>query len=78
MEFAEAFQPASAVCCETTASRVGVVPLTAAIHDQVVVFRGARVPYLIRESEAKDGTFRAAGECFVDGVMHGEPFDKHG
>jgi hypothetical protein len=78
LEFAEVFRPASAIVCETGGSRVGIVPMTAAIHDQVVVFRGAEVPYLIRESEARDGTFLAVGECFVDGIMHGELFDGRG
>ncbi|RYP35690.1 hypothetical protein DL767_003711 [Monosporascus sp. MG133] len=76
MEFAEAFQPASAVVCETDTNRVGIVPQEpcSQVGDTIVIFHGARVPYLVRESGP--GTYRAVGECYIDGAMYGEVFDS--
>ncbi|KAF9631152.1 hypothetical protein BFW01_g2014 [Lasiodiplodia theobromae] len=80
LEFVEGFQPASAVVCETKAGRVGIVPQTvrAATEkepgDKIVVFQGAKVPYIIRESGSTPETYQAVGECYIDGIMHGELF----
>ncbi|RYP44608.1 hypothetical protein DL768_008929 [Monosporascus sp. mg162] len=75
MEFAGAFQPASAVVCKTDTNRVGIVPQKpySQVGDTIVIFHGARVPYLVRESGT--GTYRAIGECYIDGAMYGEVFD---
>lgn len=44
--------------------------------DLVCVFLGAGVPYILRESGGKTGTFEFIGECFVWGVMEGEALGK--
>ncbi|RYP86403.1 hypothetical protein DL770_004908 [Monosporascus sp. CRB-9-2] len=75
MEFAGAFQPASAVVCETDTKRVGIVPQEpySQVGDMIVIFHGARVPYLVRKLDS--GMYRAVGECYIDGAMYGEVFD---
>jgi hypothetical protein len=48
---------------------IGMAPPMARVGDLVVIFYGARVPYIIRRSGA---SFRMVGECYVHGVMKGE------
>ncbi|RYP38014.1 hypothetical protein DL767_002742 [Monosporascus sp. MG133] len=73
-EFAEVFKPASAVVCETDMGQVGIVAQhSAQVGDTVVIFRKAKVPYLIRES--RPGFYQAVGECYIDGIMYGEVFN---
>ena len=59
---------------------MGLVPSKAEVGDQVVIFFGARTPFIIRRSTEvdKDGdrTATLIGECFVRGVMNGEIFGK--
>jgi hypothetical protein len=52
------------------------VILSAAVSDEIVVFRGARVPYWVRTTDGANGghCFTAVGECYVKGIMYGELF----
>lgn len=55
----------------------GLCPWMAREGDVVVVLDGGDVPYLLRRrdeatAEAEDCLFEFIGECFVDGIMHGE------
>lgn len=69
-EFAEMFLPARAIACQTEGKRVGIVPDTAQEGDVVVVFRGAKVPVLLRETEDGSGHV-VVGECYVHELMDG-------
>jgi hypothetical protein len=53
-----------------------LVPDSAVEGDSVVLFQGAKVPYLLRKVEGKVGAnlFNLVGEAYVHGVMDGEYF----
>lgn len=75
IELLESFRPASAVVCRTKMGRVGIVPRTVEEPgDKIVIFQGSKVPYIIRKSSTALGIYRAVGECYIDGIMHGELF----
>ncbi|KAM7196560.1 hypothetical protein V8F33_006059 [Rhypophila sp. PSN 637] len=40
------------------------------VGDRICVFRGARLPYVVRT--LGDGTYKLVGECWVEGIMQGE------
>ncbi|KAH7014589.1 heterokaryon incompatibility protein-domain-containing protein [Microdochium trichocladiopsis] len=56
---------------------VGLCPYMAQVGDIVVVLYGGSVPYILTESPTA-GIFHLVGECYVDGVMHGEAFYHSG
>ena len=59
----------------TTRGRVGWAARTAREGDSICVFRGAEVPFLIREKEGgEEGTWMIVAECYVEGIMMGEAF----
>ncbi|KAJ4290882.1 hypothetical protein N0V90_010078 [Kalmusia sp. IMI 367209] len=51
---------------------VGVVPGLGEVGDVVAIMKGGCVPFLVRESEERQGRVRLIGECYVHGVMKGE------
>jgi hypothetical protein len=50
--------------------RLAFVPLAAEVGDIVSVLYGSEMPHLLRPRN--DGRFEVIGECYVDGIMHGE------
>ncbi|CVK96142.1 uncharacterized protein FPRN_12166 [Fusarium proliferatum] len=48
----------------------GYVPMRARRGDLVVVLYGSKVPFVVREKG--DGRYCLVGECYMDGIMHGE------
>ena len=52
---------------------MGLAPKGTLPDDEVVLFLGARVPFVIRESE--DGGWKLIGECYVYGIMFGEAME---
>ncbi|EEU43137.1 uncharacterized protein NECHADRAFT_83581 [Fusarium vanettenii 77-13-4] len=54
----------------------GLCPWPSKVGDVIVVLHGGNVPYLLRPVKNEDGSsgggFEFIGECFVDGIMHGE------
>ncbi|RTE80853.1 hypothetical protein BHE90_004666 [Fusarium euwallaceae] len=54
----------------------GLCPWPSKVGDVIVVLHGGNVPYLLRpvkkEDGSSDGMYEFIGECFVDGIMHGE------
>lgn len=52
--------------------RVGIVPNSAQAGDVVAIFKGGLVPFILRRSQERPGTFRPVGECYMHGIMHGE------
>jgi hypothetical protein len=69
---------------------VGLVPENARRGDAIVVFEGARFPYVLREKVLRDGELRLedvakdeelwelVGDAYVHGVMYGELFNGDG
>ena len=53
---------------------VGLAPLSARVGDQVCVFLGGVVPFVIRPSEERVGMYRLIGGCYIHGLMDGEAF----
>ncbi|KAF4443717.1 Heterokaryon incompatibility 6 OR allele [Fusarium acutatum] len=49
---------------------VGYVPMRASRGDLVVVLYGSKVPFVVREKG--HGRYALVGECYMDGIMHGE------
>ena len=52
---------------------MGLAPTETLPNDEVVLFFGACVPFIIRES--KDGEWNLIGECYVYGLMFGEAME---
>jgi hypothetical protein len=53
---------------------VGLVPNHADVGDVLVVFRGGKFPYVLRDSG--DGTYRFVGDAYVHGIMYREFVEK--
>ncbi|EIT77382.1 hypothetical protein AO1008_11746 [Aspergillus oryzae 100-8] len=69
-EFADLFSPAVACC--TVMGKVGIVPAKTRVGDRIAVFRSGRVPFILREKETLRDHYEVIGECYIDGMMHGE------
>lgn len=54
----------------TETGRLGMVPRTAQLGDNIFVLKGCNAPLILRP--AGNGTHSVVGECYVDGVMKGE------
>ena len=52
---------------------MGLAPKGTLPNDTIVLFFGARVPFVIRAS--KDGGCNLIGECYVYGIMFGEAME---
>lgn len=59
----------------TQYGHIGKGPTAAQADDIVVVLFGGQTPYILRPTE-KDGDYLFIGECYLDGIMHGEHIEK--
>jgi hypothetical protein len=57
----------------TTKGYFALVPPATEIGDQVGLFKGGKVPLIIRQ---KDDQWRLVGESYIHGIMQGEAFDE--
>jgi hypothetical protein len=55
--------------CLTHEGLLGLVPDDAEIDDEVAIFLGGPIPFVLRKRE---GDFRLIGTAYIDGVMNGE------
>ncbi|ERF70936.1 hypothetical protein EPUS_06721 [Endocarpon pusillum Z07020] len=56
----------------TTSKRyMGLFPAGTKVGDQICVFLGGHIPFVVRPSETS-GAFQLIGECYVHGIMDGE------
>ncbi|KAI0387910.1 heterokaryon incompatibility protein-domain-containing protein [Hypomontagnella monticulosa] len=55
---------------------IGFGPSTLEVGDKIVVIAGADVPFALR-SRGDSESFTLVGECYVEGLMHGELFRQH-
>ncbi|RGP60616.1 hypothetical protein FSPOR_10583 [Fusarium sporotrichioides] len=64
----------------TTSGLFGLCPWGSKEEDAVVLFDGGNVPYLLRpvKKEGDELRYELVGECFVQGIMHGEILDALG
>jgi Heterokaryon incompatibility protein (HET) len=62
--------------CSTEAGRMGMVPSRAEDGDQICIFLGAEVPYVLRPTGC--GTYTLIGDCYLNGIMDGEALSMGG
>jgi hypothetical protein len=62
--------------CVTRKGYIGLVPIETKTGDEIAVFDGATVPFVLRQAEKGDGAFYLIGECYVHGIMKGEALGK--
>jgi WD repeat-containing protein 55 len=55
----------------TSKRYMGLLPRGTKLGDQVCVFLGSHVPFVIRRQEIGD-SYQLVGECYIHGIMHGE------
>lgn len=59
----------------TEKSYLAMLPVTASVGDEIVIFNGGKVPYAIRPEGGKS---KLVGPCYVHGIMDGESCAKGG
>ncbi|KAI0426033.1 heterokaryon incompatibility protein-domain-containing protein [Xylaria sp. FL1042] len=52
---------------------VGLVPAAANVGDHIFLFKGSRVPIVVREDNDR---LLAVGDCYIHGIMNGEAFEE--
>ncbi|KAJ3566474.1 hypothetical protein NPX13_g7116 [Xylaria arbuscula] len=57
----------------TQKGRMGIVPRHAKLGDAIFILKGCKAPVILRP--AGDGTYSILGECYIDGIMHGEAME---
>ncbi|KAF9229921.1 hypothetical protein BU15DRAFT_24559, partial [Melanogaster broomeanus] len=55
---------------------VGLVPRSAQLGDTISLFKGGKVPLVLRPLKEHDESWRLVGECYVHGIMQGSAFDE--
>ena len=58
--------------CRTERGYVGLVPRHTQAGDLVCIVYGSPVPFIVRESDEREGSHRVVGECYIHGIMRGE------
>ena len=61
--------------CFTKGRYVGLVPEAAVAGDQICLFHGSKVPFVVRE---KGQAYTLVGECYIHGIMNGEALQWDG
>lgn len=59
--------------CVTKNDRLAQVPKHVVVGDEICVFQGGEVPFVVRRLQ--NGHFKLIGECYVNGVMDGEAIE---
>ncbi|KAL3417678.1 heterokaryon incompatibility protein [Phlyctema vagabunda] len=62
--------------CVTTQDKFAWVPKSAKINDKICIIQSPTTPYVLRPLES--GQFLLVGQCYVQGIMHGEALDMPG
>jgi hypothetical protein len=56
---------------------IGIGPPITLVGDDVVLFQQALCPYVVRRTQnTTDEAYKLLGDCYVDGIMDGEAYDK--
>jgi hypothetical protein len=55
---------------------VGTGPNIVEIGDAVVIFKGAKFPYLLRKEKGGITHWTLVGAAYIHGIMYGELFEK--
>lgn len=62
--------------CSTVEGRLGCVPVSAKVGDDICILFGRDVPCVIRARG--HGSYGFVGQCYVHGIMDGEVMDTEG
>jgi hypothetical protein len=54
---------------------LGLGPMSAKVGDMVCIFKGGRVPYVIRKIPHESSYFNFIGDCYIHALMNGEAMD---
>jgi hypothetical protein len=60
------------VFCKTTRGYVGLVPQATSDIDEVFMFQGSDLPFVLRPIRTIPGYYRFVGGCYMHGLMKGE------
>jgi WD repeat-containing protein 55 len=55
----------------TSKRYIGLLPRGTKLGDQICVFLGSHIPFVIRRQETGE-SYQLVGECYIHGIMHGE------
>ncbi|KAH8588564.1 heterokaryon incompatibility protein-domain-containing protein [Bisporella sp. PMI_857] len=66
---------ADRVSIKTADGVIGAAPPDVLLGDEIVLFVGARTPFVLRKMVETDA-FRLVGDCFLTGVMNGEAAER--
>lgn len=61
----------------TTGGRLGQMPIGTERGDLVCILIGGQVPFVVRPTEPGSTKYRLIGDCFLNGVMHGEMLEAN-
>lgn len=64
----------NATFCETRKGYLGLVPGDVQVGDNIVIFKGAVVPFILRGTDGPDN-YTLIGEAYIHGIMHGEALE---
>ena len=56
---------------------MGLVPAAARVGDEICVFFGGQVLYVMRERNRCPGAWEFIGECYVDNMMDGRAYEQY-
>lgn len=56
----------------TACGLLGLGPRVSAVDDEVCIFFGAQVPFLLHPVDPSEGRYQLCGESYVHGIMNGE------
>jgi hypothetical protein len=63
------------LCFITEHGSIGMGPPAIQPGDVVAILFGAKAPFILRPTDI-DGEYRLIGQCYVNGIMHGEHIEK--
>jgi hypothetical protein len=61
----------------TSKGYAGLVPSSARVHDCVGLFKGGKVPLVLRKAATNEAEHFLVGECYIHGIMQGEAFSEN-
>lgn len=63
--------------CASKRGFAGLVPHQAKVGDQICIFHGGAVPFVLRKNKAQENCYSLIGECYIHGIMYGEALKSY-
>ena len=60
--------------CKTSKGYACLVPKATCNTDEIFMFNGSDLPFVLRPIRVLPGCYRSVGGCYVHGFMKGEPW----